>query len=411
MKQPHGQPGFEPQPAGNRERPGVIVAGHICLDVIPDMGGTGLSALSVPGALINVGGALLSTGGAVANSGLALNRLGVPAKLMGKIGNDAFGRLIAETLERHGAGIADGMIVGEGEQSSYSLVISPRGSDRIFLHCPGANDTFVADDVSADSLAGAGLFHFGYPPLMKEMYAQDGRELEKLLAKAKGQGLTVSLDMSRPDPDSPAGQVDWRSLLSRVLPYVDLYLPSWEETAFMLGAGSLTASGCDTPPSGAALAELSGQLLDMGAAVVGIKIGEEGLYVRTTSDKERLQAFGACRPDDADQWEGRELLVPCFVTEVAGTTGAGDCTIAGLLCGLLHGLPPERAMTAAVGVGACSVEALDATGGLVPWSDVLRRIEAGWERRSTSLPLEGWRSADRGAVWIGPYDKRHANSV
>ncbi|RKN84225.1 carbohydrate kinase family protein [Paenibacillus ginsengarvi] len=389
----------------------VIVAGHICLDVIPDMGTASLAALGVPGALVNVGGALLSTGGTVANSGLALHRLGANVRLMGKIGDDPFGRLIAEHLERQGDGLSSGLIVGSGEseRSSYSIVISPRGSDRIFLHCPGTNDTFAADDVTEQSLAGAKLFHFGYPPLMKAMYEDGGRELEKLLAKVKAQGLTVSLDMSRPDPDSPAGRVDWRSVLKRVLPYVDLYLPSWEETHYMLGG----REGFDPEkaPEGKLLADYSAELLDMGAALVGLKLGEEGLYIRTTASRDRLEAMGACAPR-AGAWLHRELLAPCFETEVVGTTGAGDCTIAGFLCGLLHGLTIEQTLTAAVGVGACSVESLDATGGIVPWPDTLRRIEAGWSRRTLTLRLNGWSRLDGGdGTWMGPYDKPESVSL
>jgi sugar/nucleoside kinase (ribokinase family) len=388
----------------------VIVAGHICLDIIPDLGQTSLAAITVPGSLINVGAAVLSTGGTVANSGLALHRLGESVKLMGKVGDDPIGRLIQEALARAGSPeMAGGMIVSTGEPSSYSVVISPRGSDRIFLHCPGTNDTFRADDVSEAELAGARLFHFGYPPLMKAMYENDGRELEKLLAKAKAQGLTVSLDMSRPDPDSAAGRVDWRSLLRRILPYVDLYVPSWEETVYMLRDQSYgTAADADSAAlSGEALAELAGTLLDMGAAFVGLKIGEEGLYVRTTSDADRLARLGASGPADASEWLSRELLAPCFVTEAVGTTGAGDSTIAGLLCGVLRRLPLEQALTAAVAVGACSVEAVDATSGILPWPQVVRRIEAGWPRRSPSLPLDGWHS-DNGELWIGPNDRRRA---
>lgn len=383
----------------------VIVAGHICLDMIPDIGAVKPSSLGVPGTLVNVGGILLTTGGAVANTGLALHRLGAAVKLMGKVGDDPFGRIIMEKLQQHGPELADGMIVGRGEQSSYSVVISPLGSDRIFLHGPGTNDTFAADDVSADSLDGAKLFHFGYPPLMKRMYADDGQELKKLLEKVKARGLTVSLDMSRPDPDSPAGKAAWPRVLRNALPYVDLFLPSWEETAFMLdGIGGDKAP--DEAPSGSRLAEFSGRLLDMGAAVVGIKIGEEGLYVRTTASRERFDAFGAGGPHDVDDWTGRELLAPCFVAEAAGTTGAGDSTIAGFLCGLLQGLSLEQTMTAAVGVGACSVEAIDATSGVIPWPDVMRRIESGWPRRTPVLPLPGWTRSGSGGVWIGPHDKR-----
>lgn len=415
MRHPQDRPEHERQPDIDPDiQTDVIVAGHICLDLIPDMGQAGLAALAEPGALVHVGGAVLSTGGTVANSGLALHRLGIAVKLMGKVGDDAFGRLITDALGRHGPRMADGMIVSGGEQSSYSIVISPAGSDRIFLHCPGTNDTFKADDVSDAALGGAKLLHFGYPPLMKEMYANDGRELEKLLAKAKAKGLTVSLDMSRPDPASPAGMVDWRSILKRILPYVDLFLPSWEETLFMMGGnrpGTAVNGGTQASVNMNELAHISGQLVEMGAAVVGIKLGEEGLYVRTTGDAGRMNRLGAAIPPTIADWRGRELLAPCFETTVVGTTGAGDCTIAGFLCGLLHGLPLEDTMTAAVAVGACSVETLDATSGIVPWTSVVRRIGEGWRRRAPGLSLEGWTLGTDGGAWIGPYDKSRTYPV
>lgn len=410
MKQPGNQRDKELAAPYGASTFDAIVAGHICLDMIPDMGSAGLAAISVPGALVNVGEAVISTGGTVANSGLALNRLGIRTGLMGKVGDDPFGRLILETLREHGEGITEGMIVSEGEQSSYSVVISPRGSDRIFLHCPGTNDTFTADDVPPDTLDGVRLFHFGYPPLMKRMYEDDGRELEKLLAKVKAKGLTVSLDMSRPDPDSPAGKVNWNSILRRILPHVDLFMPSWEEIVFMV-EGAEPGRGGELEMNAASLSSISERLLGMGAAVVGIKLGEEGLYVRTSDSAERLQHFGACRLIEPDAWAGRELLSPCFEATVVGTTGAGDCTIAGMICGLLNGLPIEAAMTAATAVGACSVEALDACGGIVPWPEVKARIDAGWKRRPAELPLDGWAiDAERG-LWTGPHDRRRESSL
>jgi len=83
---------------------------------------------------------------------------------MGKVGDDILGRAILDFLRRHDPRLADGMIVAAGEPSSYTIVISPPGVDRMFLHCPGANDTFGAADVAYDRLGSARLFHFGYPP-------------------------------------------------------------------------------------------------------------------------------------------------------------------------------------------------------------------------------------------------------
>ena len=74
----------------------VVVAGHICLDIIPAFrrNTSAPDALFAPGALVEIGQAVLSTGGAVSNTGLALHRLGTPVRLMGKIGDDLFGEAV-----------------------------------------------------------------------------------------------------------------------------------------------------------------------------------------------------------------------------------------------------------------------------------------------------------------------------
>ncbi len=195
--------------------PQIVVAGHICLDVIPALN----EAPDLrPGGLVVVGPAALSTGGAVGNVGLALHRLGVPVRLMGKIGDDLFGRAVLDVLRAHDPRLADGMIVVPGETTSYSIVVNPPGVDRTFLHCPGANETFRAADVPLDRLAGARILHFGYPPLMRRLYADGGAELHALLAAVRGCGLVTSLDLCAPDPHSEAGRVDWAALLAPLCP-------------------------------------------------------------------------------------------------------------------------------------------------------------------------------------------------
>jgi sugar/nucleoside kinase (ribokinase family) len=158
-------------------REGAVVAGHICLDIIPYMPPLDLQAVLKPGALIEIGAAVLSTGGPVSNTGRNLHTLGIKTRLMGKVGDDAFGHIILDLIRAQDVDLAQGMIVVPGEVSSYSLVISPQGMDRAFLHCAGANHTFSADDVDYDILRQARLFHFGYPPVMERMYVNDGEQL------------------------------------------------------------------------------------------------------------------------------------------------------------------------------------------------------------------------------------------
>jgi len=376
----------------------IVVAGHVCLDVIPAFGerSGGAESIFAPGGLVGVGPALTTTGGPVSNTGLALHRLGVPTKLMGKVGDDLFGHQIVDLLREADPALAEGMIVDPAAVTSYSLVISPPGVDRFFYHCSGANDTFGADDVDLTELADARIFHFGYPPLMQHMYADDGVELAALMQRVHDLGLTTSLDMATVDPESPAGQVDWIAILERTLPHVDLFLPSFDETLFMLDRQRFDALSTRTTGNLAAaadadlLGELAEHLLSMGAALVGLKLGDQGLYVRTATDLDRIASMGRAAPDDPAAWTSREWLAPCFRTQVVGTTGAGDCTIAGFLAALLEGLSLPDAMTSAVAVGAFNVESADAVSGIKPWTTVQARIAAGWERLPIDIDLPGW---------------------
>lgn len=389
-------------PTTTANPPQIVVAGHICVDVIPTFTASSASIqqLLTPGKLTKVGPAIAATGGAVSNTGVALHRLGVPVKLMGKVGDDLFGQAVLDLLRQLDPHLADGMIVANGEDSSYTIVINPPGIDRIFLHCPGPNDTFGAADIDLAELAGARIFHFGYPPIMRRMYLDGGAELASLLRAVRASGVTTSLDMAQPDPNSEAGRLDWPSLLRAVLPHVDIFAPSIDEILYMLDRSAFNAlNSGELRLNGEVLHSIAESLLNLGAAIVLLKLGHLGLYVRTTADADRLQCMGAGRPQHLGNWLNRELLTPCFQVTVAGTTGSGDCTIAGFLTGLLAGLPIEDALIGAVGVGACSVESPDATSGVPHWDVVQRRIVAGWQRHPLGLSLSGWQFDHQHGLW------------
>ena len=387
--------------------PDIIVAGHICLDIIPTfaMSSSDLNSILVPGKLIDVGQAVLATGGTVSNTGIALHRLGVSTGLMGKIGNDLFGQAILDILRGHAPGLADGMIVDNRATTSYSVVLSPPGLDRIFLHCPGANDTYCSDDIAYEKLDGAKLFHFGYPPLMRRMYSDGGVNLAMMLQKVKQKGLTTSLDLAKPDPASDAGKVDWKEILARSLPHVDIFLPSFDELLFMLDrdAHDKMIQG-SIEITGKMLGDISERLLQMGPAIIAIKLGDQGLYVRTTPDVKRLARVGLIASSEVDAWCGQELLSPCFEVKVVGTTGSGDCTIAGFLAALVKNKSLKEAATAAVAAGACNVEAADSTSGVPTWPALQNRIAAKWPQRNVKLALPGWKQNHDAGLWIGPND-------
>ena len=149
----------------------AVVAGHICLDIIPSFNdvpdGQFLSLLQ-PGKMITAGPAALATGGAVSNTGLSLYRLGTPTQLIGKVGNDAFAEAVRRIVSSYDPVLADGMLVDEQAGTSYTVILSPPGLDRMFLHYLGPNQTFSPKDIDTSRLEHTDLFHFGYPPVMRE---------------------------------------------------------------------------------------------------------------------------------------------------------------------------------------------------------------------------------------------------
>lgn len=375
----------------------VVVAGHICVDITPSVGsvsGTKVADILRPGKLLEVGAPRISSGGTVSNTGLTLRRLGMKVSLMGKCADDPFGEMLLDVLAEEAPGAEKGMSVTADGETSYSVVIALPGIDRIFLHCPGCNDTFGPEDIDRGIVERSRMFHFGYPPLMRKMYESGGRALQQVLSNASQAGAGTSLDMALPDPDSDAGKTDWREILSRALPHTDVFLPSLEELMFMLQRDRFE----ELQEQSGGIAEnflpenvrgLAGECLDMGAQIVVIKCGHVGAFLQTEQEPENMDDCLGCPSD----WKNLEIFEPtCRVNEVASATGAGDSSISGFLAAMLRGESPEWCMASLTVVGAQNLSALDAVSGVRSWEETVRQVEAGPDRN----PLPG-RLADLNA--------------
>lgn len=383
----------------------IVCAGHLCLDIIPDLSPVKTvegESFIIPGRLIRVGAASIALGGAVSNTAIAFARLGMETVIMGKIGDDLIGKTTLEAfraLEMPNLDFKAGMIQAPGEASSYSIVINPPKVDRCFLHCSGANDTFSPEDLAPKRFDDVRLLHFGYPTLMRAIYTAPA-EFAARLKEIREMGVLTSLDVTMPDPNGPEGETDWKRWFETVLPYVDIYLPSLEETLFMLNRPlfeevtrrlhrAVPSSETSLNPAAYLTFEeidsLAKELLRYGTAAAGIKLGDQGIYLRTSENTDRLTE--GMDPTIATQWPGRKILAQCYEVPVVGTTGSGDCTIAGFLTGLLNGWPPKKTLRFACAVGACNVQKADATSGVPTLDEVLARVKK-WEMKECLLHPE-----------------------
>ncbi|MHC4397207.1 MAG: carbohydrate kinase family protein [Planctomycetota bacterium] len=390
----------------------AVVAGHICLDIIPRFKISRIEELRkllAPGSLVNIGAVTISTGGAVSNTGLAMHKLGLNVQPMGKIGDDFFGEGVLSILR--GYGLAESMTVVSGEQTSYTIVLAPGDIDRMFLHHPGANDTFCADDIKYEIVKQAGIFHLGYPTLMRKLYSDNGRELIEIFKRVKGLGVTTSLDVSLPEANSESGNMNWGNILSELLQYVDIFMPSIEEAAFLLDRKLFDLRKSQAEKTGAGqvyepadYVQLSGRILNMGGKIICLKAGIRGLYARTCS-KEKLSGVGSAG-GDVDVWSERELWAPSLTAEEIGSaTGAGDATIAGFIAAWLRGYGPEDTLQIANILGWQNVRGLDALSAIENWPETLKML-ADKNRRRNILELDSnWRYSGADQLYYGPNDK------
>ena len=357
----------------------IVVAGHIALDILPDMSMLEPAQVIDPGKVYEIGKISYSTGGAVSNTGLALHRLGIDVELQAAVGDDWVGRAIIDYTRGFGEALGDHIQVVPGASSPYTVVIEPRGHDRALLTNTGVYADYGLANIDLNALAGAKLFHLGYPTLLPRLYANDGAEFLALLRAVKDRQVITSIDMSLPPPESPAGRADWPAILRRCLPLVDIFVPSIEEIMFMLRPADLARWRGElfARLDRNYLSELADELLDLGVGIAGMKLGERGLYLRAAADRERL-AFLRGIGQSPESWAGQSAWQAAFAVKVAGTTGAGDAAYAGLLAAMLRGHGLAECARRACAAAGFNIEAADATSGLRGWAELEARLAAGW---------------------------------
>ena len=390
-----------------------MIAGHLCLDIIPlfpDTGIRNIAEIMRPGKLVNVENAQIGTGGPVSNTGLNIKKLGLKVCFCACVGDDQFGRITHDILSQ--SGNADGIKILKGQASSYTVVVAPPGIDRIFLHNPSVNNKFCADNINIDLIRQSRHFHFGYPPLMEKMFTNEGKELAKIFRIAKECGATTSCDMTLPDPSSPSGKAPWRKILENILPYVDIYVPSIEETFYMLHPEKFLEMKQEynnaeliyhiTPEQYSAIAD---EILSMGAKMTTLKSGHRGFYIKTAS-KDKFAGLGAARPNDADNWADRELWAQAYKVEKFGSAaGSGDSSIAGLLTGYIKGLSIEESLKCATCLGYQNVCVLDAVSGIKDWDTTISMIKDSMPMTDACIDSKDWKYDQNYKIWSGPYDK------
>ncbi|MBO4407557.1 MAG: carbohydrate kinase family protein [Clostridia bacterium] len=296
----------------------ILCVGIVTVDVITRP----VSALPPAGGMTHVESVSMHVGGCAANAAADLSRMGFSPALVIKTGDDGFASFVRNYLSSVGVDLSGVVTDPALETGATAVLVSPSG-ERSFLHNPGANDRLLSSDVP-DSLLDECDFLFVAGTFLMEDF--DGEECRKLLIRAREKGLFTCLDTAWDFRGY------WMKKLGLCLPYLDLFMPSYDE-AVRLADGETS------------LPALADFFFSHGAKNVVIKCGSDGAYIAEA---------------------GKEpFLSPSFpVEKPADTTGAGDSFCAGFLAALSMGRNFEEASRLGNVIGHFCVTGVGASSGI-----------------------------------------------
>jgi sugar/nucleoside kinase (ribokinase family) len=254
-----------------------------------------------------VGSISLVAGGSAAITAIAAARLGLRVALAAAIGTDPAGEFMLSQLAAEGVSTA--AIVTRSTAATGMSVALSRGRDRAILTATGAMTSLTVDDIPRGLLSRVRHVHVSSYFLLEQSL---GPGLAELFAAGHTGGATTSLDTNW----DPSGRWGGDQLL-KILANTDVLLPNEEEAKRLSGQRDV----CDALPV----------LTAAGSAVV-VKLGPRGAL---------------CMDGPQPHW----VHPPSGLTGgFVDATGAGDCFNAGVIAGLLCGMP----LAAAVGLGCAA---------------------------------------------------------
>jgi ribokinase len=312
----------------------IVVVGSINLDLvaatqrIPIGGETvaGLSFRTFPG-------------GKGANQAVAAARLGGVVCMVGKLGDDAFGIQLRESLEESNVSTETVEVVPGS--SGVALVTTDSKGQNAITVVAGANAHLSPADLETNlSLirsAGVLLSQLEIPL----------ETVERLAAIAVAERIPLVLDPApaRPLPPSLLRCVDWLT-------------PNETETCVLTGRrpGEL---------SDELIEDAATTLLDRGSRNVILKLGDRGCYVALS--------------------DGTRQRLPSYAVKAVDTTAAGDAFNGAFAVALMNGLEPFESASWASAVAAISVTRRGAQASMPTASEVARFLEDSRCSKSTRV--------------------------
>jgi sugar/nucleoside kinase (ribokinase family) len=278
--------------------------------------------------------------GTAAGPAVDLAKLGASVRVLGALGDDLLGDIVAAAMARHGVDSTGLVRKKEAQTSATILPIRPNG-ERPALHVPGATRLLTRADIDQANLEGSRALLIGAPDALAGM---TGDELADIAKRARNHGALVAVDVLHP------GRPQDLERLAPLLAQADWFLPNADQLLALTGRDARTSHEAFTGQ--ASLASAMDHILALGTQGVAVTQGADGCLVATRQDR---------TPE----------ALPALAVEVVDTTGCGDGFTAGMLAGLLLKASPSDAAWLGIACGSLVATGLGSDAGIENLDQVL----------------------------------------
>ncbi|HOB54323.1 MAG TPA: PfkB family carbohydrate kinase [Acidobacteriota bacterium] len=260
-------------------------------------------------------------GGQVATAMLAARTLGLPrVRYIGKVGDDAFGRIQLESLAAGGLDTACVRVEPDTPNQSAFIVVDAATGERTIFWQRSERLDFRPGELPPEAYCAAPVLHLdGH---------DEGMAVECARA-ARARGILTVLDIDKVRPRS-----------REILPRIDCCISSESFPHALTGEA------------------------DLERALRGVAALCPGLVAATRGPR-----------GVAGVWRGEYFEVPGYAVRCVDSTGAGDVFHGAFVYALLQGWPLGRMLRFANAAAALNCTAPGARGGLRPAADVIAFME------------------------------------
>ena len=301
----------------------ILVVGSVNMDLV-----VRASRMPSPGETVLGSGFVSSPGGKGANQAVAAARLGGRCRLLGRIGDDAFGQALVANMKAEGVDCTDLMATPGAPTGVAMIVVDARGENAIVV-AGGANRRLTPDDVfdRTDAFEAAAIVLLQLELPLPTVRAAVG--------VARRHGCKVILDPA-PAPISMPDE----------LMQVDVISPNVTEAEALTGTKAIEERVDKN---------IASDLIARGASAAVLKLGSRGSLVVMA--------------------DGHFYRVPAYKVNVVDTTGAGDAFTAAFAVGIADGRNYHQVAKFANAAGALACTRLGAQSAM-PTADEVRMLMA-----------------------------------